>query len=127
MMDLFQPLFGIKKNELFISRIITVFWAVALVLSAIFFMNTSTAVVELALSIASFTYGGLLGTFLLGLLFKKPGQTDALIGFSLGILVMIYVISFKVVAWTWYTIIGVAVTIISGYLISFFKSNRSFD
>lgn len=127
MMDLFQPLFGVKKNELFISRIITVFWAVALVLSAIFFMNTSTAVVELALSIASFTYGGLLGTFLLGLLFKKPGQTDALIGFSLGILVMIFVISFKVVAWTWYTIIGVVVTIISGYLISFFKSNRSFD
>ena len=121
MMDLFQPLFGIKKNELFISRIITVFWAFALVLSAIFFMNTSTAVVELALSIASFTYGGLLGTFLLGLLFKKPGQTDALIGFSLGILVMIYVISFKIVAWTWYTIIGVIVTIISGYLISLIK------
>jgi solute:Na+ symporter, SSS family len=121
MMDLFQPLFGIKKNELFISRIITVFWAFALVLSAIFFMNTSAAVVELALSIASFTYGGLLGTFLLGLLFKKPGQTDALIGFSLGILVMIYVISFKIVAWTWYTIIGVIVTIISGYLISLRK------
>ncbi len=124
MMDLLQPVFGITKNELLVSRITTVFWAVVLVLSAIFFMNTSTAVVELALSIASFTYGGLLGTFLLGLLFKKPGQTDALIGFSMGILVMIYVISFKIVAWTWYTIIGVAVTIISGYFISLIKNNR---
>jgi len=125
MMDLYQPLFGNKKDDLFISRIITVFWALVLVLSALFFMNTSTAVVELALSIASFTYGGLLGTFLLGLLVKKAKQINALIGFSLGILVMIYVISFNIVAWTWFTVIGVAVTMISGYLTSLIqKENR---
>ena len=123
MMDLFQPIFGIKKNELFISRIITIFWAGLLVVSAIFFMNTSTAVVELALSIASFTYGGLLGTFLLGLFVKKANQTNALIGFSLGIVVMIFVISFKLVAWTWFTIIGVAVTLLAGYLTSKLNKN----
>ncbi len=118
MMDLFQPIFGSKGNELFISRLITIFWAAMLVLSAIFFMNTSAAVVELALSIASFTYGGLLGTFLLGLLIKKANQTNALIGFTLGITVMIFVIFFKLVAWTWFTIIGVAVTLLFGYLSS---------
>ncbi len=121
MMDLFQPVFGVKRNDLFISRIITIFWAAMLVLSALFFMNTSTAVVELALSIASFTYGGLLGTFLLGLLFRRVNQSNALVGFTLGILVMVFVISFKIVAWTWFTIIGVAVTLLSGYLTSFFR------
>ncbi|HSD63090.1 MAG TPA: sodium:solute symporter, partial [Ignavibacteriaceae bacterium] len=33
MMDLFQPILGSRENELFISRIITVFWAILLVLS----------------------------------------------------------------------------------------------
>jgi SSS family solute:Na+ symporter len=120
-MDLLEPVLGIKKNELAISRIITVFWALLLVLSALFFMNTSTAVVELALSIASFTYGGLLGTFLLGLLVKRTNQTHALTGFTFGILVMIFVISFKLVAWTWFTVIGVAVTLVSGYIASYFR------
>ncbi len=67
MMDLYNPFFG-KGNDdakqLKISRMFTIMWAALLVVSAIFFMNSSRAVVELALSIASFTYGGLLGTFL---------------------------------------------------------------
>ncbi|HEY6907422.1 MAG TPA: sodium:solute symporter [Ignavibacteriaceae bacterium] len=127
MMDLFQPVFGSKGKELFIPRIITLFWAAILVLSALFFMNTSTAVVELALSIASFTYGGLLGTFLLGLFIRKAQETNALVGFTLGIIVMIFVISFKLVAWTWYTIIGVAVTLLSGYLTSFITTKQIRD
>ena len=60
------------EKEVLYSRFATILWAVLLVLSAFFFMNTTQTVVELALSIASFTYGGLLGTFLLGLLFKRP-------------------------------------------------------
>ncbi len=125
MMDLFQPLFGKKRNELFISRLITIFWGIMLIMSALFFMNTSTAVVELALSIASFTYGGLLGTFLLGFFFKKADQKSALTGFTLAIIVMIFVISFRVVAWTWYTMIGVAVTLLTGYLVSFFRTKHA--
>lgn len=127
MMDLYQPFFGNKGKELFIPRIITLFWAAILVLSALFFMNTSTAVVELALSIASFTYGGLLGTFLLGLFIRKAEETNALVGFTLGIIVMIFIISFKLVAWTWFTIIGVAVTLLSGYLTSFITTKQIRD
>ncbi|MGE5497450.1 MAG: hypothetical protein ACM3Q2_05240, partial [Syntrophothermus sp.] len=93
-------------------------WAGILVLSAIFFMNSSRAVVELALSIASFTYGGLLGTFLLGLFVKRATQEDALAGFTSGIFVMITVISLKLVAWTWFTIIGVSTTMLIGWFLS---------
>jgi len=127
MMDLYQPVFGNRGNELFISRIITVFWAGTLVVSALFFMHTTSAVVELALSISSFTYGGLLGTFLLGLLIKRVNQVHALVGFTLGILVMVFFISFKLVAWTWFTIIGVAVTLLSGYLTSLIKKETIRD
>ena len=116
-LDLYKPRAGAgltPERELRFSRLVTVLWAVLLVLSAVFFMNTSQTVVELALSIASFTYGGLLGTFLLGVLFTRPKQEDALAAFVGGILVMITVISLQLVAWTWFTMIGVIATVTIG-------------
>lgn len=121
LLDLYRPLSGRPMDDaraLWISRRITVGWAVLLVGSALFFMNTSQTVVELALSIASFTYGGLLGTFLLGVLFRRPRQEDALAAFVGGILVMISVISLKLVAWTWFTLVGVLATLLIGLLLS---------
>lgn len=129
MNDLFMPFFGRNfdaQKQLKISRMFTIFWAAMLVLSAILFMESSRAVVEIALSIASFTYGGLLGTFLLGILNKKAKQEDALAGFVAGIFIMISVISLKLVAWTWYTIIGVIATILIGSLLNKL-SDRSAD
>ena len=116
MMDLYLPFKKVsnEKKDLIISKTLTIFWSAMLILSAFFFMESPKAVVELALSIASFTYGGLLGTFLLGLLNKHAKQEDALAGFASGIFVMIAVISLKLVAWTWYILIGVSVTIIVG-------------
>ena len=117
MIDIYIPFFGKNINEdkqLKISRMFTVIWAGLLVSSAVLFMESPQAVVELALSIASFTYGGLLGTFLLGLLNKHARQEDALAGFIAGIFVMISVISLKLVAWTWFTLIGVIATLLIG-------------
>lgn len=128
MMDLYIPFFGKNKKEisqLKISRLFTIMWAILLILAALFFMNTAQAVVELALSIASFTYGGLLGTFLLGLLVKKAKQEDALAGFVAGIFIMIAVISLKLVAWTWFTLIGVAATLLVGGLLSALSDKKN--
>ncbi|MBM4171344.1 MAG: sodium/solute symporter [Ignavibacteria bacterium] len=121
MIDLYNPIFGGLKSDsqkLMIGKIFTAVWTLLLISSALFFMNSSQTVVELALSIASFTYGGLLGTFLLGFFNKKVKQKEALIAFSCGIIIMLVVISLKLVAWTWYTIIGVAVTILVGSVLS---------
>ncbi len=121
LLDLYSPLSGRtidNARALRISRRITLCWAALLVGSALFFMNTSQTVVELALSIASFTYGGLLGTFLLGVLFQEPRQEDALAAFVGGILVMVSVISLKLVAWTWFTLVGVVATLLIGTLLS---------
>lgn len=107
-----------KETSLRLSRLVTILWAGLLVCSALFFMNTSQTVIELALSIASFTYGGLLGTFLLGVLSKRARQEDALAGFVAGIFFMVTVISLHVVAWTWYTLLGVLATLAIGNILS---------
>ncbi|MFC2085405.1 sodium:solute symporter [Bacteroidota bacterium] len=128
MLDLYKPFSKIQdeKKELRISRLFTVMWAILLVGAAIFFMESPSTVVELALSIASFTYGGLLGTFMLGLFVKKSRQEDALAGFTGGIFVMITVISLNLVSWTWYTIIGVLTTLIIGKLLSSLSFKETF-
>lgn len=95
------------KRELFLSRVFTLLWGIVLIGGAMLFRDTKNPVVELGLSIASFTYGGLLGTFLLGMFFKKTIQIDAIIGFACGILGMVVIIYSTTVAYTWYTIIGV--------------------
>jgi len=100
--------------QLKLSKRMTIAWAVVLSLSAFFFMEMKGAAVEVALSIASFTYGGLLGTFLLGIFNKKAGQTDAITGFMASIAVMTAVVLFKLTAWTWFTLTGVLVCMITG-------------
>ncbi|MBK8945492.1 MAG: sodium/solute symporter [Ignavibacteriae bacterium] len=121
MMDLYQPFFKNRnKNiDLTVSRIFTIIWTIMLIFAALFFMNSSQTVVELALSIASFTYGGLLGTFMLGLFVKNANQEDALAAFTGGIFIMITVISLKLAAWTWFTLIGVTATILLGTFLSY--------
>jgi Na+/proline symporter len=120
-LDLFKSAFkdiaSKPKKEIFWSRVFTLIWGFVLIGGAMLFRDSKNPVVELGLSIASFTYGGLLGTFLLGLFFKFLKQIDALIGFISGILGMILVIYFADVAYTWYTIIGVFTTIFVANLI----------
>ncbi len=101
-----------NKKEVLYSKLFTLFWGVVLIGGAMLFTDTKNPVVELGLSIASFTYGGLLGTFLLGIFFKKINQSEAILGFIAGIMVMVYIIKFTTIAYTWYIIIGVAVTIL---------------
>jgi len=118
MLDLYIPFkktIDEKKNLLY-SKLLTIFWAVMLIFSAFIFMESSKAVIEIALSIASFTYGGLLGTFLLGLSNKKIFQNHAIAGFISAIIIMSFIIVFKVVAWTWFILIGVCVTLLVGNL-----------
>jgi SSS family solute:Na+ symporter len=115
------------KNELAWSRAFTLFWGVILIGGATLFADTRNPVVELGLKIASFTYGGLLGTFFLGLLFKHTRQVDAYIGFIAGLLAMTAVLEFTRIDFTWHTFIGSLVTICVGYLSTRIRTSRSLD
>ena len=126
MLDLYLPFKKTvdEKKDLLISKLLTIFWTVMLIFSAFIFMESSKAVVELALSIASFTYGGLLGTFLLGLSNKKIKQNHAIAGFVSAIVFMSFIIVFKVVAWTWFILIGVCITLLVGNLLEMISRKR---
>jgi len=116
-MDVYIPLAGKGKSEaelLNISRRVTVAWGVILIAVALLFIDLQGTVVEVALGIASYTYGGLLGAFLLGLLFEKPRQRDAILGFMVAIVVMAVVIRTVSIAWPLFTVVGALTTIIVG-------------
>jgi len=120
LIDLYKPYLGKHSNpehDLHLSRVFSIVWTIALMGTAfLFIMQTSQAVVEIALKIASITYGGLLGTFFLGILFKKPKETDAIVGFLAGIAILVFLFIDKNIAWTWWTFIGCATTILVGNL-----------
>jgi solute:Na+ symporter, SSS family len=124
-LDLFKSKSSNPQKEIFWSRVFTLLWGIVLIGGAMLFRDSKNPVVEIGLSIASFTYGGLLGTFLLGIFFKRINQMEAFIGFIAGILAMVYVIYYTKIAFTWYTIIGVIVTILIANLIFMFKSITS--
>ncbi len=126
-LDLFS---GVKSEkfrakEIFWSKIFTLFWGVVLIGGAMLFRDSKNPVVEIGLSIASFTYGGLLGAFFLGLFFKKVNQSDAIWGFILSIVSMVFVIYFTKIAYTWYVIIGVIVTLAVANISYYFRNKTA--
>ncbi len=142
-LDIYKPHWG-KNNspekDLKISRMITIFWGFVITGSAFFFaalqLNSSgerPAVVELGLSIASYTYGGLLGVFLLGILSKKIRQSDALIGFFSGLTALLFLVKGPIqnllpgqglnLAWPLYTVVGASIVVFVGH-ISFIVRRR---
>jgi len=70
------------------------------------------------LTIASITYGALLGVFLLGTWNKKANERGALAAFVSGIVAMILVKLFSPLAWTWYVLVGTLATYAIGTLAS---------
>ena len=100
------------------SKRFTLLWGIILIGGAMLFTDTKNPVVELGLKIASFTYGGLLGTFFLGLLFPRTQQRDAFAGFIAGLAAMALVLFTTRIDYTWHTLIGCTVTIIVGTLSS---------
>src|SRR5438445_130601 len=67
---------------------LTVAWAAILTAGAMAFRRQDTPVVQLALTIASLTYGGLLGTYLLGGLWPRARERDVILAVVISVAVM---------------------------------------
>lgn len=121
-MDLWRPFVG-KGAEiseaiwLRRARLVTVAWGAVLLGVSLLARNWGS-VLEAGLGIASIIYGSLLGVFLLGLLTRKATETGAMWGMSAGLAMTLYVRVFTPIAWTWYILIGTAVTFAVGYVSS---------
>ena len=97
------------------SRLITIAWG--LVLGFLGLIRWGGVLVA-GLTIASITYGGLLGVFLLGTWNRRANQTGALAGFVVGIVTMILVNRYTPLAFTWYVLAGTIVTFAVGSVVS---------
>ena len=146
MLDLYSRLGGKPLDDrqaLRASRIATLVWGIVFIGFASLFRDQKNPVVELGLSIASFTYGGLLGVYLLGMLSRKANERAAIVAFITTIVVMTFVIfgvwysvkeghwlfqfrpsgetkaalGLRGLAYPWYVVIGSSLTIVVGSLL----------
>jgi solute:Na+ symporter, SSS family len=104
-----------EGRRLQLSRWATFTWALVLFVLAVLSLHKVGRVVEVGLQIASVSYGGLLGVFLLGVLTRRANQRGAILGMLCGVGVDLYVAIFTRVPWTWYVLIGTVVTFVVGY------------
>lgn len=132
--DIWVGMTGRRPDEstlLRLGRIMTLVWAVAMALCAAAFSDTTSNVYLTALTISGYTYGALLGAFLLGRFVRRATEFDAIVAFLVTIAVMTWVVrgvhlevtvdgktSEAGIAAPWLPPIGVIVTMVVGGLLS---------
>jgi solute:Na+ symporter, SSS family len=137
--DIYLPLTGRRADDpqtLKVGKLFALGWGIVLTGGALLFPEDSkTPVVQVALSIASFTYGALLGVFFLGNFWRRALQRDALTGMAVGIAVMGFIVfanqiiaaypgaartlgGVAKIAFPWYVLIGTSITMLVGILSS---------
>jgi SSS family solute:Na+ symporter len=146
--DIYLPLSKRSVDDpqtLKMGRLFALIWGVVLTLGALLFPeDTKTPVVVVALGIASFTYGGLLGGFFLGIFWRRAIQRDAILGMSVAISTMAFIVfarpisaafpplastlaPFAGIAWPWYVLIGTTITLVVGILSSLTHPDPAVD
>lgn len=125
-MDIYAPLARRTEDAVHLlraGRLFTIGWGVVLIGGAILFQFASqgTPVVVIALQIASFTYGGLLGAFLLGIAFPDTDQRDVVTGMSVAIVTVACLWASQqfgaipvLVDGLWFSLLGSAITLAVG-------------
>ena len=114
-----------KTASLSLSKLLSIFWAGVLILIALVFDEGDSAIVIVGLQIASFTYGGLLGLFILTKLKRDFSDVSLIIGL-LGSLATVFILKSFGLAWTWFilcsTLMNIALVYLSHWIMSFKKS-----
>jgi len=98
------------------SRLISLAWAVVLIGIALVFDESDKAIVVMGLEIASFTYGGLLGLFLLTKIDEDFSPVSLMSGLIASMLI-VFVMKNAGLAWTWFIGFSVLTNLIVVYLI----------
>lgn len=120
--DLYLPLAGARANpvkELRVTRAMTAVFGVVQIAVGIGGLWLESTVVASVLGIAAFTTGIVLGLFFLGRFAPRVGQRAALAGLVTGFAAMTAIYFATPLAWTWYALVGSAITFASGYLASY--------
>ena len=114
-----------QKDSLLLARWISGFWAVVLIAVAMVIDESDEAVVMVGLQIASVTYGGLLGLFILAKLDRHFHQISVIIGLIAGVATAL-AIKVHGLPWVWMiplaSAVMVGVTFITNLFIDFEKN-----
>lgn len=119
-LDFYQPLSGRRLDDtrlLTLSRWLTAAWGLVLIAIAILARDWGS-VFTVGLTIASIVYGPMLGVFLLGVLTTRTTERGAIGGIAVSLAMMIGVRVFTPLAWTWYVLLGTAICVTVGLLVS---------
>jgi SSS family transporter len=119
--DLYKPFRPARddKHYLKVSHVLTLVWGVVQIGVALVVRNQPGSALSMALSIASLINGPILGVFLVGTLLKRVSQAPALIGMAVSLGSMLYVFFGTNIAWTWYVLLGSAITFVVAWVASF--------
>jgi SSS family solute:Na+ symporter len=106
---------GKPERLLRLSRWMTLFWGAVLVVLGTLQWGP---MLEAGLTIASITFGSLLGLFLLTFLLRRATPSGVLIGMFMGLAAMLYIHFYTPLLWTWYVLAGAGITFLAGTLAS---------
>lgn len=127
-----------------VGRVFSAVWGLALIAAALFFYvyatGNDTPVVVLALSIASVTYGALLGTYVLASRLARATGRDVVGAVIVTVVVMLVVVFARrlatagglawlepvgQLAWPWYVPLGTLLTLLTGAALSLLPHRRT--
>ena len=106
------------------SRVATVFWGAYAVVFAQYGSNFG-ALIEAVNIIGSLFYGGLLGVFVLAFFFRNVGPRGAFFGVVAGEAAIFAAFLFTNISFLWYNVVGCAVVIAAGLLVSRFLDRQA--
>jgi len=114
-----------EKQKLRMSRLISIMWTFVIAGIALLLKGTRSPLVELALNIASITYGCMLGIFLQASLFKNFSDKASIAGAMVSVAAMLIIYFKSTLQWPWFVPIGFMISFVSGILINLVISKRS--
>ena len=111
------------------SQFVSFFWGIILILIALLFDESDSAIVIVGLQIASFTYGGLLGLFLLSRLDRNINKYSLILGLISSLLIVFY-LKMIGLSWTWFILVSVLtnifITILVQLIFEYYAEKNNF-
>jgi SSS family solute:Na+ symporter len=100
-----------QEHYLLMSRLFTVFWALAIIIPAFMYTKSSGSVLETLSKLGSYFVGAKLAMFGLGFFSKHTTEKGLLTGVAVGFAVVWWVAINTDIAWPWYCVIGAIINI----------------
>lgn len=108
---------GTDKDYVLFGRLATFVWGIFACIVAIFATDLGS-LIEVVNRFGSYFYGSILGVFVLAIGIKRARANGAFFGLLIGMAFIGVFSRYTDIAFLWFNVVGCAVTVIAGYLIS---------